>query len=136
MSVDGTLFCYGTLVIPEILHAVCGRSFPFKKASLQDYRCLLVGGQAYPGIRPEAGAVTRGVLYQGLTPRDLIKLDRYEGDMYRRSSLAVSLADGREVDSRVYVLRPRYYACLSKQPWDAGAFARLHLHRYLRALRA
>jgi gamma-glutamylcyclotransferase (GGCT)/AIG2-like uncharacterized protein YtfP len=121
------LFCYGTLESPEVMRAVAGRDFPSEPARLRGYHRGLVRGAPYPAVVPRPGAVTPGVLYAGLDPRSLRRVDRYEGEMYAREDLPVEMPDGSTRRAWVYVLKRRWRhrlsysgdSLLNSQSWNA-----------------
>lgn len=90
-------FTYGSLMWPDIMARVCGREVP----ALQRTKAWLYGhvrhpvmGQDYPGLVPQSGApALQGVLYWGLTPQELQRLDDFEGQEYERVSVMVVLQE-------------------------------------------
>ena len=126
------LFCYGTLQFPQLMARICGIRPRARPAVLDGYGCYTLEGAAYPGIRPEPGAQTRGVVYDGIDATRLARLDRFEGDEYRRARVQVRTSAARHQPAWVYVLRPEHLACLSDAPWDPDRFARDHLAAWLR----
>jgi gamma-glutamylcyclotransferase (GGCT)/AIG2-like uncharacterized protein YtfP len=128
------LFCYGTLQFPRLMARVSGMRPRARPARLEGYGCYLLDGAVYPGIRPEPGAQTRGVIYDGINAKRLARLDRYEGDEYVRERVQVRTADNRLQEAWVYILHPAVHACLSDIPWDRCRFARQHLATWLRGL--
>ncbi|OQD88239.1 hypothetical protein PENANT_c004G08346 [Penicillium antarcticum] len=104
---DNTLFFYGTLMAPQILHRVIhGRADPepwqkamlsFQPAILHGYRRHRVRGVSYPGIVPvvdtdkETGGQSSvlGILVSGLTEGDIYRLDKFEGDEYIHRKVTV-----------------------------------------------
>ncbi len=130
------LFAYGTLMEPAVLSAVTGRPFSSQPAVLHGYARYRVRDAVYPGLVPEAEAVTVGLLYDEMDPDTLARLDAFEGALYDRLTLTVD-ADptptGPEtVTAAVYVVRPAERARLSPDRWDFATFRRLHLATYLR----
>jgi gamma-glutamylcyclotransferase (GGCT)/AIG2-like uncharacterized protein YtfP len=125
------LFCYGTLELPEVMRSVAGREFPALEARLPGYFRGMLQGAPYPGVVPRSGHVTPGTLYQGLDPRALARVDRYEGPEYRREALTVELADGSRRRAWVYVLKPSLRHRLTDAPWDQERFARGRLRSFL-----
>ena len=65
-----------------------------------------------------------GVVYFGLNPFELRRLDRFEGSEYRRQTEAVILSGGKVVPACVYVWRMERVSRLSRQPWDLPQFSR------------
>lgn len=130
------LFCYGTLCLPEIMCQIVGRRIPAVKASLPDYDCYALRNRHYPAVMHAAGTSTPGLLYSGLTPRELALLDRYEGIEYRRLRVGVTLGDHKQAQAWVYVLRPQYASCLSSERWSLEEFVRKQAEKYRKALAA
>lgn len=75
------LFAYGTLMLPEVMRAVCGAPFPTTKAVLVDYGRHLVKDEVFPAIIKNRGALTHGLLYRDIDRRSLERLDAFEGDL-------------------------------------------------------
>lgn len=128
------LFCYGTLQFPVLMARISGISPRARPAVLEDYGCYTLTGAVYPGIRPEQGTQTSGVIYDGIDARRLARLDRFEGDQYVRQRVQVRTADARRQQAWVYVTHPRARACLSDIPWDRARFERRHLATWLRGI--
>ena len=128
------LFCYGTLMVPEIMRRVTGGHFEAIEASLDDYGCYIVQGQPFPGIVREAGAVTQGLLYAGVGDRFLRRLDRYEGELYERVRVCATDAAGRSLQAWAYVIAPVSRGLLSDRAWDLKVFEREHLGNYLHSV--
>ncbi|WP_414675385.1 gamma-glutamylcyclotransferase family protein [Methylocaldum sp.] len=64
------VFAYGTLQIPEVMHAVACASYPSQAARLHDYARYRIRNQVYPGVRSELGTFTDGILYKDVSARD------------------------------------------------------------------
>ena len=65
----------------------------------------LLAGEVYPAIVEAAGETVDGLVYRGLDGRQLARLDRFEGEMYRRVRVAVLVGDAA-LQAQVYVLEP------------------------------
>ena len=126
------LFCYGTLMFPEVMRRLTGRDLEAVAASLEDYGCYTVNGQVFPGMISEPGAVTPGLVYTGVGDHLLQLLDRYEGELYRRRRVCATDTAGRPLQAWTYVIREDLRGVLSKRAWDRKAFEREHLAAYLR----
>lgn len=98
------LFCYGTLQVPGVIRALIGRVPVARPATLPDYRRGQLVRRRWPGVTPEPGTATSGTLYEGLTARELKRLDRYEGAEYRRAAVRVRVSTGMR---QGWVYRPR-----------------------------
>lgn len=129
------LFAYGTLMEPAVLTAVTGQQFPSRPAVLRGYDRYRVRGTVYPGVLPEPGTATRGVVYDQLDTDTVARLDAFEGALYDRLRLHVEVDDtpatGSQITAAVYVIRPTARARLSPDRWDFLEFRRLHLATYL-----
>lgn len=129
------LFCYGTLQFPEIMEQVTGNHYAGLPVVLQNYGCYTVRGEVFPGIVPEEGAQTRGVVYNGLGAAQLERLDAFESDFYVRARVVVSSEeDDMPLQAWAYVVRDDARDVLSEEHWDRGVFEMLHLRQYLRRL--
>jgi gamma-glutamylcyclotransferase (GGCT)/AIG2-like uncharacterized protein YtfP len=124
------LFAYGSLMCPDILAEVAGAAARAEKAELPGYGRWRVKGEDYPAVRPLAGGRVPGILYAGLPASAWTRLDRFEGDMYRRESLRVRRGDGTRVSAEVYVLRDGYAHCLDSEAWDYREFLRRGKKRF------
>lgn len=116
------LFAYGSLMDPEILRQVAGELPPRRPATLSGYERRRLRGQPYPGIRPREEGTVEGVLYAGLSPQAAARLDRFEGEAYRRQPVVVRLADGSRRPAEAYVLRSA--EALDPEEWSFEEFLR------------
>lgn len=115
------LFAYGTLMVPEVMQRTCGYAAPGQSAMLHDYRCRRLSGEVYPAIVPWPGERVDGVIYRGVTPAQLSRLDAFEGDMYQRQAVSV-VADRASIIAQTYVLVPAFSKLLSDTPWSLASF--------------
>lgn len=125
------LFCYGTLQLPAVLEAVIGRTLEGRAAWLPGYRPCRVRGAGYPGLRPAGGAVTPGRLYEGLTPREIAVLDRFEGALYTRQAVTVRSDEGRWQSAWCYLVAAQGLAALTDEPWRLEDFRRTGLAAFM-----
>ncbi len=123
------LFVYGTLLAPEIIHAVIGRVPKSQPCTLSGYARFTVRQQVYPGIIERAGGLVDGALYRGIRAEEWQQLDEYEGSLYVRRSVRVVFDDVFEpspVAAGCYVVPRESASALSTDPWDFGQFMREH----------
>ncbi len=123
------LFCYGTLMFPEVMMRVAGPVGSMREAGLAGFGVYRLGGLPYPGLVARPGAMAQGVLYEGLTMAQLRRLDSYEGELYRRRRVMV---EGSA--AWTYVVAPRYRHRLTAKGWNASQFAQQDLGAYLARL--
>ena len=129
------LFCYGTLMLPEVMQAVIGRCIqPTKSANLGHFRLNTVRNSAYPAIRPDNSASVSGVVYQGLRTDEIRKLDEYEGIEYYRVLRKVRLFNATSIYCWVYVYKESYTSHLLSEEWSLDEFKIKHLASYLQNL--
>ncbi|HTO09335.1 MAG TPA: gamma-glutamylcyclotransferase family protein [Myxococcota bacterium] len=128
------LFTYGSLVFAEVMRAVTGRSFAHEPARLPGWTRVCIRGTRFPGVRARASASTSGVLWRGLDPRSVARLDRFETHHYERRTLTVRTSAGENVSAEVYVIAEAHLGALSQEPWRPDRFARESLAALLKAL--
>lgn len=116
------LFAYGTLMDPDIMGAVAGHCRRLSTAILPNHRRLAVRGAPYPGMVPAAAHNVEGVVYSGIGPRGLVRLDRFEGEMYKRVRVRVTLANGSRRATFTYVIKGAFRDRLEPHEWDPEAF--------------
>lgn len=76
------LFCFGTLMDPDILKIVLGRAVPdhqVRRAELAGFRRVSVVGEAYPATVPEKGARVPGLVVGPITPLERDRVQFFEG---------------------------------------------------------
>ncbi len=125
------VFVYGTLMAPQIIAAVIGREPASEPAVLAGYRRSCLEGELYPGIRPDPQARVQGLLYRHLQDQELHSLDRFEGDLYRRSAVTIDLQDRPSLQAEAYIVRPQHRHRLTDDPWDYAAFEQRFLERFV-----
>lgn len=89
-----SLFVYGTLQLPEKLQTILGKIPSLTPAMLTGYRVGLVARADFPGIVPARDSSVQGQLLSPLSQDDLVKLDRYEGELYHRIRVDVATGNG------------------------------------------
>lgn len=114
------LFVYGTLQLPERVHAIIGRALTGIPAQLEEYRCGCVTRADFPGIVPDKMECTRGQLLKNLSHADLLHLDAYEGELYRRVRVNVlcDSASCQKTSAWVYVIAPWAQTRVTRLPWS------------------
>jgi gamma-glutamylcyclotransferase (GGCT)/AIG2-like uncharacterized protein YtfP len=130
------LFTYGTLMVPEVMSAVCRTSFPAEKAVLAGFSRYGIKNEVFPAIIEKNGARTDGLLYRGISRKAIERLDAFEGDIYCRKEVKVTLTDGCEVCCLTYVLKDQHRHLLSGNLWNVDLFRDRHLAAYLARLYA
>jgi len=121
------LFVYGTLMFPEVLEVLLGRTPEMAPAALDGWRAAALADRVYPGLvaatRPGVAAAGRVLL--GLDDHERGVLDAFEESIYERRT--VELADGREATTYVWLDGD----AVLPDDWDPHTFARDHLAVYV-----
>ncbi len=128
------LFAYGTLTFDEVMEAVLGRAGPAIEAVLDGYERRVMRGATYPGIAPREDGQVRGRLWTDLSPAELVRLDEFEGSMYRREAVVVETPQGRR-DAMAYVIRPPYRWMMTSRRWEPETFRSRSLAAYVERAR-
>lgn len=126
------LFVYGTLMVPAIMRSVTGRPCMGISGRLYDHARYRIEGEYYPGLVPSPGDATDGLVYTGIDIEAVRRLDRFEGEMYQRTDVLVTLPDCAIVSAQTYLLRPEYAARLTDEPWDLERFKAREQDLFLR----
>ncbi len=125
------IFTYGTLMIPEVMAAVTTRKFRSIEAILKGYARFTVKGESYPGITPEPGAITEGIIYFDVDEWSLERLDAFEGDLYQRIQIQAETKEKEILKADAYVIKPKFRSYLSSLEWNIKEFAQKHLKTFL-----
>ncbi len=129
------LFAYGTLMCPDILADVAMPGLEAIPGTLHGYKRWAVRGEEYPAIRRHPSGRVQGILYRDLPNHAWPRLDRFEGEMYRRATLTIRHADGETLAAETYVLHEKFAHCLDTREWDFEAFLRHGKGRFKRLYR-
>jgi len=122
------VFCYGTLLIRKIRWQLFRKHISTVNAELPHMQAYQVTGECFPVAKPKKGKVLQGTLLT-LNTKQLNKLDRYEGRMYRRVLCRVRLPDGQT--SLAFIYRPKEQLRISRREWNIEHFQRRYLRTYL-----
>ena len=129
---SSNLFAYGTLMCPDIMQMVAGELLVPVSAVLSGYARYSIVNEDYPGLMPGLESEVQGQLYLNLSGRAWSRLDAFEGEMYERRSVRVILDSHDILEAQTYVIRPRYYDCLSEDAWSFEHFLQHTKHKFLR----
>jgi len=118
------VFTYGSLMFDEVWTLVVTGRYRSLAGTLADHGRFAVAEQAYPGMIASADARVVGVIHLDVDDTDLRRLDRFEGDDYRRVTVSVACADGAIRDSETYLYE--HPERLLASAWEPAAFAMDH----------
>jgi len=89
------VFVYGSLLFPEIVKGLTGRSFQTKEAMLNGYHRCAVKDADYPAIVERPGSQVNGKILLNLDNRSYEILRFFEGDEYQCVKVDVQTANGK-----------------------------------------
>ena len=115
------VFTYGSLMFAEVWTRVVTGRYRSIEGMLNDHARFAVTGQDYPGMVHAVGSRVTGVVHLDVDAEDLVHLDRFEGDDYRRVTVPVICADDASRSCATYLYQP--VDRLRSTPWDPSAFA-------------
>jgi gamma-glutamylcyclotransferase (GGCT)/AIG2-like uncharacterized protein YtfP len=126
------IFTYGSLMFERVWQRVVRGRYGHHRAIVKGWRRLCIRGRDYPGAIPGPGRI-EGVLWLRVSASDVGRLDRFEGAEYSRTACTVE-GPGPSGASVAYIYRFRDALShrLLERPWDAPAFERIGLWRFLR----
>lgn len=98
------LFLYGTLRHLPLLDIVLGdaSSGRVRRAALPGHVALRVAGAGYPMIVPRDGGAAEGLILDGVTAEERMRLDFYEGGYAYALAPAMAVSDGFSEEVEVY----------------------------------
>jgi gamma-glutamylcyclotransferase (GGCT)/AIG2-like uncharacterized protein YtfP len=118
------LFVYGTLMYPEVLDVLLGRTPDMAPASLHGWRAAALADRVYPGLVAAPGAAS-GRLLLGLDAHEMEVLDAFEDVLYERRLL--ELVDGGQAMTYVWLDATQ----VLPHDWDAHHFVTTELTAYI-----
>ncbi len=127
------VFVYGSLMFPRVWDALVSARYQSVPSRLRDFRRHGVQGESYPAIVATPGAEVRGLVWLHVEPQDLDRLDRFEGDDYRRIAVSVESLDPARagtLTATAYVWKDP--SRLLDVDWDPAHFERTDLERFAR----
>lgn len=130
------VFTYGSLMFDPVWGAVVAGDYRNAVAEVRGFARRCIKGEIYPAlVAADATDSVRGRVYFHIQAADLIRLDRFEGNGYRRATVRVALLQGGDVEAQVYVFKDRYKGRLEARDWDVAWFEREGMARFLSGYR-
>ena len=126
------IFTYGSLMYDAVWQRVVGVDYDKVRATIHGYRRRAIKGETYPALIPgNKNETVDGVLYFAVRAADIDRLDRFEGDYYRRIHLHCRLADGRIIEAEGYRFKDKFRHLVEDNPWNTEAFESSITDRFL-----
>lgn len=133
LFMNTSVFTYGSLMFDEVWQRVVRGHYRKCTAVLWGYRLCPLRNEMFPAIvQGGADDQVSGFLYSHINAQDLLRLDNFEGDYYRRETVMVSTANQQQCAALVYVLRDEFLDVLGDGVWDAKQFRSLHLANFIK----
>ncbi len=130
-SHESKLFIYGTLLFEQVWLEVVGRGVKKQPAYISGWVRLYMEGKLYPGIKRKPDSIVHGALVSGLTDQDWLRLDKFEDDIYTRSSIEVTLNNNATTPAFAYIIEDVNHKCLSAKLWSIDDFEKNNLDKFL-----
>lgn len=125
------VFVYGSLMFDDVWNRIVQCQYEKNTAVLAGYKRLCVKGKTYPGLVKTFGCSVEGVVYLNVSAQDIQRLDRFEGEYYKKIPVAVSSEGSHALDAEVYLFRQSYKHLLGNTPWDPDQFQTHHLRQFI-----
>ncbi len=119
---NSSLFIYGTLQHPALLRYLLGRLPEGQPAQIENYARYRVKEANYPGLVPEPGASTLGMLLCDIQEDEWRILDEYESDDYLRLDVSVTTTDGQRHQAKAYIIPDQFRETLSDEAWSMDLY--------------
>ncbi len=116
------LFAYGTLMCNDIMQEVSGILPSSTSGCLFGYCRYGVKNEHYPAIIPEKEGCVKGIVYLDVSPAAWERLDRFEGEMYERLPVEITLNTGMRITANTYVWKPAFSLELTESHWSLETF--------------
>ena len=129
------LFAYGTLMCEDIMSEVAGCRLPNAPGKLRGYSRRTVKGELYPALVQDEAGLVSGLVFRDVPPSAWERLDRFEGEIYRRQSVQIELANSKLLQAATYVVRLEFLGHLDLSDWDFDSFLCSDKKRFLQEFR-
>jgi gamma-glutamylcyclotransferase (GGCT)/AIG2-like uncharacterized protein YtfP len=125
------VFVYGSLMFDGVWNRIVQHHYEKHTAVLSGYKRLSVKGERYPGLVKSFDSSVKGVVYFDVTAQDINRLDKFEGEYYRKIPVTVSCETAREVNADVYLFNKSNRRSLNNTQWDPALFQAHHLRQFI-----
>ncbi len=107
----------------EVWQAVVGKRYATVAGEVFGFRCHKIRGEVYPGISRSTEAVdVQGLVHLDVDSHCIAKLDRFEGNLYRRETIDVHCIDERLRPAVAYIVPESKRQLLSEEIWTPEEF--------------
>lgn len=125
------VFVYGSLMFDDVWHRIVRHRYEKHAAVLSGYKRLSVKGENYPGLVKSFDSSVEGVVYFDVAAQDINRLDKFEGEDYKKIPVTVMCETGQLLTAEVYLFNKRNRRSLNNTPWDPVQFQAHHLRQFI-----
>jgi gamma-glutamylcyclotransferase (GGCT)/AIG2-like uncharacterized protein YtfP len=125
------VFVYGTLLFPEVVHALTGLSFRHVEGKLLGFKRYALDNAGYPAALPCSGSFVKGKVLLDVDDHSFQILRFYEGNEFEAFSTLIETEEGR-LPATVFIWRGERE--LLSGTWDEQHFADHLLEEYIHSV--
>ncbi len=126
------IFCYGSLMYPEVWNLIVKGKYQQQQAKISGYRRKKLKNEAYPGLIAALPEDTvEGNVYFSITDEDLTRLDMFEGELYTRIKVKCFLVNNTSIEAFAYLIHPQKQTVLEPEDWNQQEFETNDLTKFL-----
>lgn len=132
MSNSVNIFCYGSLMYPEVWNLVVEGDYKQQQAQIFGYRRKKIKNEEYPGIiAAKKEDSVEGIIYFNVCNDDLKRLDLFEGNQYIRVEVNCFLSSNSYFKSHTYIINSHHQTIVDDEDWDKQQFEQNGLKKFL-----
>ena len=132
MNNSVNMFCYGSLMYPEVWHLVVEGRYQQQQAKIFGYQRKKIKNEEYPGlITTRQEDSVQGIIYFNVSAQDLERLDIFEGNQYIRIKVNCLLSNNSYLETHTYIINPQYRMVVENEDWDQEEFEQNGLKVFL-----
>jgi gamma-glutamylcyclotransferase (GGCT)/AIG2-like uncharacterized protein YtfP len=126
------IFCYGSLMYPEVWNLVVEGNYKKQSGQIFGYCRKKIKNEEYPGlIAAKAEDSVEGIVYFNVSNEDLKRLDLFEGNQYIRVEVNCLLSHNSYLKTHTYIINPQEQAIVDREDWDKQQFEQNGLKKFL-----
>lgn len=130
------VFCYGTLIWPDIWRHTVGSEYAVKDAHLTSFKCLQVKQKNYPALIRTHGEnsehdIVEGKVYFDINGEDYIRIQEHHGKEFEIID-GVCFIDDSEIPipAKLFLWKTEHRSLLSSEAWTKEWFEDKALNLY------
>ena len=125
------IFTYGTLMSLNIWERVVIGKYISQHGKLQGYTCNKVKNEVYPGLIKSKTSTVKGVIYCDVNRDDILRLDQFEGDEYKRIIVKVKDPGNKEFVCQTYLFKAEFNHKITDVPWSFNYFVNQDFDKFV-----